>query len=837
MKCKWISLAVLSGLVYTVKVVHASADAFDPKDTGEIEYNEAKRILGGLEETSSGANKNNGIRIGEYGLEIPQFNPLTSNYETEQVYNVTYLELAEAVSLLEKAALRNSVDALRTLGDLNIFGNFSHPTNYQLAKKYYEKAIQVAPDGHAYFMLGFIYSTGLFGEFEVNQHKANLYYQFAMENGDTNALLVLAYRHLKGIEVPANCEMALPLYAKLANMGIEWVQNRFLRGVDYNIRISDFNGGLFGEKLSETSSSIEIRSKLFADLKQTFEEHKFNADEHEYVTLYYTGMEHLKGDYFEDRNLTRAFHEFQKCVELGDEIYGANDYKNMEPIDRIYLSSCQLNLGRMYLHGLSIPRDVYQAEKFFNLSTLIQGNADAYNDLGVIEENGYLRESNISRAIEYYAAAISKKSPEANKNLAKLLMKVYGENPASDDQKREIYKYMKDATYLGNTQALYYMGQFMENGLAAAVDPDLKISCSRMVKYYAEFVRRLSAFYAPHLKYSFEQLVCGQYKNALVGYLIAAEQGFEPAQVSAAYLLYQLQPLSNAKKQFTTDRVRTAVKYLDRASKQGNVDATILIGDILAGVDSKAHAEIDKERSFNYYKLAADRHSSHGAYKLGEMYENGLVPGDNTTDYYLAKRYYDQSLQLREKMDLERHLSGSKISLSKAHINWALLRLRFKYLFNRKAFKTHDNGTGKDGWLSAFKKIGRKSSNDILDHGGERGQHQHQQLQQQRQRQQDSMSRADAQHMGGARDGEHDYVENYDIGDYLVIVLTFAFFSFFFIRNMFGHWQQMRNGQVPIDQNRNRQDGGQDGGQDGFNWNGNQIAFRRGNFEVQFFAL
>lgn len=151
--------------------------------------------------------------------------------------------------------------------------------------------------------------------------------------------------------------------------------------------------------------------------------------------------------------------------------------------------------------------------------------------------------------------------------------------------------------------------------------------------------KRLTSFYAPHLKYAFEELASGNFENALVGYLIAAEQGFEQAQVSAAYLLYQLQPYYTREetKTFTSDRLSLAVQYLDRASKQDNVDATILLGDIFKGQDQHAQIEPDYERAFNYYRIAADRHSSHGAFKLAEMYEYGLGTENRSVDYFWPK--------------------------------------------------------------------------------------------------------------------------------------------------------------------------------------------------------
>lgn len=67
------------------------------------------------------------------------------------------------------------------------------------------------------------------------------------------------------------------------------------------------------------------------------------------------------------------------------------------------------------------------------------------------------------------------------------------------------------------------------------------------------------------MKFAFEELIAGNYQNALIGYLIAAEHGFEEAQISAAYLLYQLQPLYSKQppKTFVPERVEMAVDYLE----------------------------------------------------------------------------------------------------------------------------------------------------------------------------------------------------------------------------------------------------------------------------------
>ncbi|KAI5968533.1 HRD3 [Candida margitis] len=751
----------------------------------------------------------------EDNLRIPPYDPIKKQYESKYRSQPPQKLTNDVIPLLEISASKSNPKALIMLGDLYLFGNYSLPTDYQRAKEYYEKAIAVWPDAHAYFMLGFIYSTGLFGEFPVDQKRANLYYQIAAENGDLNALQVVAYRNLKGVGVPSNCELALPYYSKLSKIGHD-IETGSSTQTDYNIRVSDFNGGLFGEKLSETASSVDLPSRMFANYKTTLEENKINDNNHECASFYFKGLEYLKGDYFSERNLPKAFQEFQKCVALGEEFYGSREYRNIDTIDRAFLSSCQATLGRMYLEGLSVDKDAQKAKRLFQTSLKLQVTANVLTQLGFIEEHGIAGETNITKAIEYYSSAASKKSSSGSKSLAKLLMKMNATDFVESNENRAlIYKHMRQAAYYGSTEALYYVGTFFESGLAQLVDPEERVTCAKTSLYYREFIKRRTQFYAPHLKYAFEELASGNFGNALVGYSIAAEQGFEQAQVSAAHLLYQLQPLYSReeKKSFTSDRLNLAVQYLDRASKQDDIDAAILLGDIFRGQDKFAQVEPDYERAFNYYRIAADRHSSHGAFKLAEMYEYGLGAENHSVDYFLAKRYYDQSLQYKGKFDLDRQTQLLKPTYSSAHINWALLRLRFKYLFGRGGGNSQVEDQA-NGWFSALKSLSKKTANQ----------------QQTSAQQKESNAKADSHHYGTSYDNE--FAENYDIGDYLVISLTFMFFLVFFVQNVIRQVRRMRNDNQERGEQR---EAARDGDQ--ARWNGNQFHFRRGNFEFHFFAI
>ncbi|EGW30273.1 uncharacterized protein SPAPADRAFT_68394 [Spathaspora passalidarum NRRL Y-27907] len=711
-------------------------------------------------------------------LYIPQFNNETKNYDQNisSELNPTPIELtSEVVPLLEQAISLNHTRAMVMLADLYLFGNYSMPTNYTRAKELYHQAVSLSANGHAYFMLGFIYSTGLFGEFEVNQKKANLYYQFGVENGDLNSLSVMAWRHNRGVDVPPN-----------STVGLEWLnEQQGQRGVNYDIRISDFNGGLYGDKMSETPSSIEVQSRVYSDLKSQLEEYSVNTNDQEFMAYYFQGLEGLKGDYFTPRNYTWAFEQFSECVQLGVDLY---EHKNthMSSVVRMFLSSCQARLAKMYLFGTGVPQNVTKAKELYDESLKVQSNAEALNDLGVIAERGLLGPANETEAVNYYVKAVKSKSHEAYRNLSLLLLKMSGGTPHSSEFRKDIFTNMKEAAYSGDIEALFHYGNYLQSGLSKYAEPDSEVTCPGTIQYYKIFIERLTQFFAPHLKYAFEELISGNFKNALVGYSIAAEQGFEPAQISAAYLLYQLQPLYSPSeaKTFNRDRVNLAIRYLERASKQGNDDATVLLGDLFSG--SYTHPpnipspiDLDHERAFKFYRIASDRHSSHGAYKLGEMYEYGVGPSiNNSIDYFMAKRYYDSSLQYKERFDLEKRATVSKSDFagsggySKAHISLALLRLRIKYVFNKSAFKGNHESEG--GWLNAFRKV-KKNSNVASK---------------------EPVSKVDAHAEGKTyvnEQGVENYVEDYDIGDYLVISLTCMFFIIFFVQNIIRSIRRMRN--------------------------------------------
>lgn len=780
----------------------------------------------------------------EHNLVVPEYDNATRRYTAQITTYDSFSELpspqvAQLVQQMEKQASDHQDQRIYlALADVYMFGNFSVQPNYQKAFNFYETAVKTTSGalsssqrGHAYFMLGFIHSTGVFGEFPTNQALATLHYQFGMENGDANAILALAYRTLNGIGTPANCELALHYYTRLAHLGARNFTNTLLDGfedeVHYNIRIPDFNGGLYG-KVSETSTSIVSNSKLYSSSKDTLNEYHFDVNSHSYMHYYYQALDAYEGDYFTPKNLTKAAEILTECVEDGEHEYGGKaNYKNIEYIDLMFLSHCQALLGRILLKRQTNDKqnDYKIAYNLLRRSIALHSSHEALNDFAYMYENELTEKSaNKTKAILLYKQAIQLRSPEARLNLAKFLIR-YSENSNVflSENKKYIYNLVHGAVYSGLTEAFYHFGEFMQSGLGAEIEPEKDYSCDNVVIYYKFFTDKLENHFIPHLRFAFESLRYGNFQNSLIGYLIAAEQGLENAQVSAAYLLYQPPSLltkifyPSSAVVFQKERISSAINYLELASAQGNLDATIMLGDMYwNGVGDFGCLPRDYNKAFTYYSKGALQHSSHACFNLAMMYEYGLGPINNTVDFHMAKRYYDLSLKYRHS--------------NRIPINMALLRLRLKYLFSfndkaqngKYAASRGDSG----GWLKAFKSLGKKT--DSYDQQS----HEKQQF------------KATSHHEGTTPTSEDD---EYDAADYLVIILSVVFFAAIFVHNFVRQFRRMRdngnrNANAPPGQNdpdhqdANGANAGMANGVNQFEWHGN-LRGRFGNMEFQFFAL
>lgn len=751
-------------------------------------------------------------------LYIPQYDSSKEDYEN--IFNrpafVHPILSDEILPLLETSAEKGNHEASILLGDFYTFGNFSLPVNYSKAYSYYRHAVQLKANGHAYFMLGFFYATGAFGELELDQHKANLYFEFGAANDDVNSILALAYRNLHGVGTSISCEKALYYYTRVAHIGMDLLRKN---GVTpdilpiYNIRLPDFNGGLYGNQVSESPLTIFSTSQFYHRKKNLLNQYTIDVD-HEFIDFFFDALKYYYGDIFLPANSTKALEILHDCIEYGNMMFHSkNYYTNNFNMD--FLGQCNAFLGHMYLIGYGAEKDYNKALHYLEASTKIKNTSEALNDLGVLYASDMAPSGRDQvKAARYLNRAAKMGYNEAFLNIAKLLMNNSDTNYLNNPYRDKIFDNIQKGVSAGNVECLFYYAEFFQSGIVKDIHPEKRYNCENIVIYYKKFVEKLEPFFFPHLRYAVEELKQGNFKNTLLGYLIAAEQGAANAQVSSAYLLYQTQPFRSSykRKTFTSDRIKAAIKYLEKASLGNDIDSTVLLGDLyLNGVEG-SNFEKDQNKAFNYYKKAELQYSSHGCYNIGYMFEYGLGPANKTVDYFMAKRYYDLSLKYQE-------LSYR----NKVPINLALLRLRLKYLFNRKSIDDHESHDESSGWLNAFNNMKAEyyDSNDDLN-------------------QEEAREKARAHHEGTLYDYDD---EEYDVGDYLVLFITCSFFLIIFVQNIMQRIRRWRNANNNNENNENNANNGING-IDGNPQNANdQVNARFGfniggaNVEFHFFAI
>lgn len=734
---------------------------------------------------------------------IPQFDIKLHDYEGSRFLDPIYQETEESLSsYIDQASASNDQDTLVFLGDLYMFGQGPIKPNYKKALDFYQKLVESAPHGHAYFMLGFIYSTGLFGEVPKDKALSSLYYLFASENGNLNATMALANKYHYGVDLPPNCELAQFYYSRVARIAANSYFEKDISPNEaspkFDVSLPDFNGGLYGRKVSESVSSLHDLLDTTLENTRHIKEYVHNHDPilRDY---FYEALTSYLGSRFEPPNYEKAYFYARICEEHGSKQFLGKPLRVLDSSDRLMLSNCNAVLGTLYFKGKYVKRNFEKAYKHFNKAQKIWRVDSTMFYMGAFHSldpttNGALSEN----ATRWLKDAMLKGSMDAKFKLSKWLSLNY-DSPFMPRYTPQIYKWFRSLSANDYSGATFYYADALESGYAASIGE--RHTCSDVVKTYKKFVELCQDLLLPQLQFGFKQFLFGNYKNALLGFLLAAEQGVKHAQISAAYLLYQLEPyFSRNPKTFDKGRVESAISFLELASLQEDPDSTVLLGDISYHGVPSAGISPDERKAFAYYSKAASMRSPHGCFKLGNMYEYGFNNASQTKDYFMAKRYYDLSVQYTQEIEI---FTKSKRN-DKRNVypmSLALLRLRLKLLFSRSGKDNMD----KTDWFGTFKKLSHSQEGHEESDGDSR-----------------ANRKATAHFEGESIESD----DEYEIFDYVVLFLTVSFFLFVFVQNARGQFRRARDRGNGAEAPGNR------------NWaNQNGFQFRRGNFEFHFFAL
>ncbi|KAI0109217.1 hypothetical protein GGR51DRAFT_513085 [Nemania sp. FL0031] len=572
--------------------------------------------------------------------------------------------LLEGVKLLQQAADQNNTDAIYLLGQFNFYGNYSHPRNFKTAFDHYYRLASQYGNSSAQYMVGLMYATGVGDAVERDQAKALLYHTFAADQGHTRSEMTVAARHMNGIGVPKNCEIACKYYKRVADKAMTWFRSGPPGGmtiVQEAYRLSDEVGGVYGEGASFVSSGINaLKASPHSDAYASIDD-----------VIEYLDLMSQKGDFKASFNLGRLYYEGQRGLERNVDL--ARRYflsvttkywraKDGRPADGAkpqlekIASRAAGYIGRMWLRGEGVNQDFKAAYKWFDRG-IKHGDAQSQWGLGLMYLHGYGVRKNVPKAFEFFKAAADQDFGLAHVALGSLHL-----DQGQPDDLKVANSYFEAAARWNNLEAQYYLAEMIHHGVGRDK------TCGVAMQYYKNVAERSESLVSSwtEANQAYEE---GDLELAFLDYVMAAEQGYEKAQNNVAFLLdptHSVFSLPNwLKRQASKPRLlqnsALALIYWTRSAIQSNIDSLVKMGDYyLSGIGT----EIALDKAAQCYTGASEYfQSAQALYNLGWMHENGV---GLTQDFHLAKRYYDQALETNEEAYLPVSLSLVKLRVRSA---------------------------------------------------------------------------------------------------------------------------------------------------------------------------
>ncbi|KAM3077894.1 ERAD-associated protein [Clarireedia jacksonii] len=573
-------------------------------------------------------------------------------------------QVADAVILLEKAAQVNSSDAIFLLAQMNFYGNFSHPKDYSEAFRRYHQLATLNGNSSAQHMVGFMYATGIGGAVERDQAKALLYHTFAAEGGNTRSAMTVAFRYHSGIGVARNCDMGVKYYKNVAQKAIEWHRSGPPGGMAYvqdSFHLADNEGGIYGEGASFSSAGNNAlrggpSSDANAALDDVLEYLDLMSRKGDFKATFSLGRIHYDGQKGLARNMKNAKWYFMKVAKLywarNGQIIGSDKLG----LEKVATKSAGY-LGQMFLRGEGVDQSFEKAQTWFQRG-IKSGDAGSQYGMGLMYLEGLGIPKNSMLAQQLFKASADQGYAPAQVSLGAMYL-----DQGTDSDIKVANKYFELAQRYGNIEAYYFLGELIDQGVGR------DRSCQMATMYYKNVAEKaeplLTSFAEANMAY--EQ---GDYELALLGYMHAAEQGYEKAQANVAYILDQQKSrltlpswlsFASESRPPLLQNAALALIYWTRSAKQSNIDSMVKMGDYyLNGIGTQA----DMDKAASCYTAASEYPpSAQALYNLGWMHENGVGLDQ---DFHLAKRYYDHALETNEEAYLPVTLSLFKLRIRSA---------------------------------------------------------------------------------------------------------------------------------------------------------------------------
>ncbi|OOF95415.1 hypothetical protein ASPCADRAFT_207892 [Aspergillus carbonarius ITEM 5010] len=570
--------------------------------------------------------------------------------------------VAKAVIELKTAAQEDqNPDAIFLLAEMNFYGNYSHPRDFNQAFHWYQALASLTGNSTAQYMLGFMYATGVGGAVERDQAKSLLYHTFAAEAGETRSEMTLAYRHHAGIGAPRDCDQATYYYKKVADKAIEYLRSGPPGGqsmIRESYRWADEEGGVYGEGASVSTNTMRdgSHSTTEASLEDVLEYLDLMSRKGELKATFSLGKMHYEGGRGLPRNFRKSMNYFRQVTKKYWNKDGSVNPNHPLGIEKL-AAKVAGHIGLMYLRGEGVEQNFATALMWFRRG-LANGDALCQHELGLMYLHGYGVTQDAFRAASHFKAAAEQDFPAAETRLGALFLD-QGDVPTAT-------RYFELAARWGWMEAFYYLAELSNNGVGR------KRHCGMAASYYKMVAERAEAIHSSfgEANTAYEN---GDKERALIPAMMAAEQGYEHAQSNVAFLLDEqrsllaldtIVPATKKTRPALLRNAALALIYWTRSAKQANIDSLLKMGDYyLTGMGIAQ----DAEKASTCYHTAAEVHYSAQAYwNLGWMHENGVAVDQ---DFHMAKRYYDLALETSSEAYLPVKLSLLKLRM-RAYWNW-----------------------------------------------------------------------------------------------------------------------------------------------------------------------
>lgn len=545
-------------------------------------------------------------------------------------------ERAEKVLELVQEAEGAGCDKVwRFRGRLLMFPPRGIKQDLAAAYEAYKEHLQIKSDPEAQFILGVFHSTGL-GGIPIDQGKALLYYTFAAAQGYRPAAMALGYRHWAGIGVKEDCGVALEHYSHAADICKSITPfdetfvtdffsplaayRRFLGGPPGGltlpltpIRLSDRVGGIYGPHASWASTGANslrpaIRASIASARGETTQEileyYQYHSDRDSYIytarlgRLFYHGSVHFSANGVSSgaesvgaipQSFQKARTYFLKVAHVlwpTEFLPGTTD----QPAGRRKLTKEQEDkvreaamisasfLGRMALRGEGQKVDYPRAKLWYERAAEL-GDREALNGLGILYRDGLGVPVDLTRAQGHFQAAAAASLPEAQVNVAKLLLN-RGDYQAA-------LPFLDSALRGGNPlEAFHLSAQIHTTYARSSKSTSLPPAMCGVAVAYEKLVSERGSWNEDFLLDADEAWARGEEGKAMMGWYIAAEMGYEIAQNNVAFMReggWQFDAEREGEwligKRREEEGGKQALVWWLRSAAQDNVDAMVKVGD------------------------------------------------------------------------------------------------------------------------------------------------------------------------------------------------------------------------------------------------------------------